>query len=221
VGSDKKLKELEEVGGTGTQVTKELDTGTMVSSIALPAGNPPSSSPSASCSVCWRALQSGVRKYSKRLHIGYNSIHEDYWRRWMTFTNFAYSLGGWTNGFIYLHIWMTQASSSTWFAKLVICRPAHQGFSSAALLVAAPLAAHWKLFDCFLLLPQCTLVGVKLDAGMLPEMLVLLCVHDCIRLYNHLFNRRDTKACLLQVVIFVFLQSVSQSVGCFTVVAAS
>ncbi|DBA68566.1 TPA: hypothetical protein ACH3X2_013579 [Trebouxia sp. C0005] len=38
VGSDKKLKELEEVGGTGTQVTKELDTGTMVSSIALPAG---------------------------------------------------------------------------------------------------------------------------------------------------------------------------------------
>jgi len=78
VGSDKKLKELEEVGGTGTQVTKELDTGTMVSSIALPAGNPPSSSPSASCSVCWRALQSGVRKYSKRLHIGYNSIHEDY-----------------------------------------------------------------------------------------------------------------------------------------------
>lgn len=40
VGSDKKLKELEEVGGTGTQVTKELDTGTMVNSIALPAGNP-------------------------------------------------------------------------------------------------------------------------------------------------------------------------------------
>ncbi|KAL0032683.1 hypothetical protein WJX79_002789 [Trebouxia sp. C0005] len=31
VGSDKKLKELEEVGGTGTKVTKELDTGTMVS----------------------------------------------------------------------------------------------------------------------------------------------------------------------------------------------
>lgn len=39
VGSDKKLKELEEVGGTGTQVTKELDTGTTVNSIALPAGN--------------------------------------------------------------------------------------------------------------------------------------------------------------------------------------
>ena len=38
VGSDKKLKELEEVGGTGTQVTKELDTGTTVNSIALPAG---------------------------------------------------------------------------------------------------------------------------------------------------------------------------------------
>ncbi len=45
VGSDKKLKELEEVGGTGTQVTKELDTGTTVSSIALPAGDHPSSSP--------------------------------------------------------------------------------------------------------------------------------------------------------------------------------
>ena len=38
VGSDKKLKELEEVGGTGTQVTKELDTGSLVNSIALPAG---------------------------------------------------------------------------------------------------------------------------------------------------------------------------------------
>lgn len=38
VGSDKKLKELEEVGGTGTQVTKELDTGVLVNSIALPAG---------------------------------------------------------------------------------------------------------------------------------------------------------------------------------------
>jgi len=45
VGSDKKLKELEEVGGTGTQVTKELDTGTLVSSIALPAGDTPSSLP--------------------------------------------------------------------------------------------------------------------------------------------------------------------------------
>ena len=44
VGSDKKLKELEEVGGTGTQVTKELDTGTVVNSIALPAGTPPSCS---------------------------------------------------------------------------------------------------------------------------------------------------------------------------------
>ena len=41
VGSDKKLKELEEVGGTGTQVTKELDTGVTVSSIVLPAGIPP------------------------------------------------------------------------------------------------------------------------------------------------------------------------------------
>ena len=40
VGSDKKLKELEEVGGTGTQVTKELDTGAVVNSIALPAGRP-------------------------------------------------------------------------------------------------------------------------------------------------------------------------------------
>lgn len=40
VGSDKKLKELEEVGGTGTQVTKELDTGVLVNSIALPAGEP-------------------------------------------------------------------------------------------------------------------------------------------------------------------------------------
>lgn len=38
VGSDKKLKELEEVGGTGTQVTKELDTGAVINSIALPAG---------------------------------------------------------------------------------------------------------------------------------------------------------------------------------------
>ena len=38
VGSDKKLKELEEVGGTGTQVTKEVDTATNVNSIALPAG---------------------------------------------------------------------------------------------------------------------------------------------------------------------------------------
>ena len=38
VGSDKKLKELEEVGGTGTQVTKELDTGAIINSIALPAG---------------------------------------------------------------------------------------------------------------------------------------------------------------------------------------
>lgn len=38
VGSDKKLKELEEVGGTGTQVTKELDTGVTVNSIVLPAG---------------------------------------------------------------------------------------------------------------------------------------------------------------------------------------
>ena len=40
VGNDKKLKELEEVGGTGTQVTKELDTGTGINSIALPAGTP-------------------------------------------------------------------------------------------------------------------------------------------------------------------------------------
>ena len=40
VGSDKKLKELEEVGGTGTQVTKELDTGVLVNSIVLPAGMP-------------------------------------------------------------------------------------------------------------------------------------------------------------------------------------
>ena len=40
VGSDKKLKELEEVGGTGTQVTKELDTGVLVNSIALPTGGP-------------------------------------------------------------------------------------------------------------------------------------------------------------------------------------
>lgn len=40
VGSDKKLKELEEVGGTGTQVTKELDTGVLVNSIALPTGRP-------------------------------------------------------------------------------------------------------------------------------------------------------------------------------------
>ena len=39
VGSDKKLKELEEVGGTGTQVTKELETGASVNSIALPAGD--------------------------------------------------------------------------------------------------------------------------------------------------------------------------------------
>lgn len=38
VGTDKKLKELEEVAGTGTQITKELDTGVMVNSIALPAG---------------------------------------------------------------------------------------------------------------------------------------------------------------------------------------
>lgn len=40
VGSDRKLKELEEVGGTGTQVTKELDTAVLVNSIALPAGQP-------------------------------------------------------------------------------------------------------------------------------------------------------------------------------------
>lgn len=58
VGSDKKLKELEEVGGTGTQVTKELDTGTLANSIALPAGDfrsfsLASSSSPASCSVHW------------------------------------------------------------------------------------------------------------------------------------------------------------------------
>ena len=54
VGSDKKLKELEEVGGTGTQVTKELDTGTVINSIALPAGTAPLLQP---VSWCTESLQ--------------------------------------------------------------------------------------------------------------------------------------------------------------------
>ncbi|KAK9830297.1 hypothetical protein WJX72_010857 [[Myrmecia] bisecta] len=38
VGSDKKLKELEDTSGTGTQITKEFDTGVVLTQIALPSG---------------------------------------------------------------------------------------------------------------------------------------------------------------------------------------
>ena len=38
VGSDRKLKELEDTAGTGTQITKEVDTGCELTSIALPTG---------------------------------------------------------------------------------------------------------------------------------------------------------------------------------------
>ena len=37
-GSDRKLKELEDTAGTGTQITKELDTGCVLTSTVLPAG---------------------------------------------------------------------------------------------------------------------------------------------------------------------------------------
>lgn len=38
VGSDMKLKEMEDTQGSGTQITKEIDAGTIITQIALPEG---------------------------------------------------------------------------------------------------------------------------------------------------------------------------------------
>lgn len=38
VGSDMKLKEMEDTQGSGTQITKEIDAGAVITQIALPAG---------------------------------------------------------------------------------------------------------------------------------------------------------------------------------------
>lgn len=39
VGSDMKLKEMEDTQGSGTQITKEIEAGAIITQIALPAGN--------------------------------------------------------------------------------------------------------------------------------------------------------------------------------------